>query len=225
MTDYTQEYIETLLAASHDPILILDGNYNIRKANSHFYELFGAVREQTEGRSLFEIDSKAWEVPQVRNLLSRIIPENLSAENYALELTLKDGQHSLLLNARQITDKTDDSQLIFLVLEDVTKSRKNEALVRESEIRRQESEDRFRVVADTVPIMIWMSGTDKLCYFFNKTWYDYTGRTAQLEMGTAWKQGHAACSKMVEEKPVTSMLAVAGLAALFGFVLAKKSDY
>jgi PAS domain S-box-containing protein len=189
MTDYTQEYIETLLAASHDPILILDGNYHIRKANSHFYEMFGAIQDETEGRALFEIDNKTWDIPEVRNLLSRILPENLGAENYELELSLKDGKHSLLLNARQIDDKAEHSQLIFLVIEDTTKNKKNEALVLESETRRQESEDLFRVVANSVPVMIWMSGIDKLCYFFNKNWFDFTGRTPKQEHGNGWTQG------------------------------------
>ena len=58
-----------------------------------------------------------------------------------------------------------------------------------------------------------------------KKHYRQLKNASQETAASAWKQGHTACSKMVEEKPVTSMLAVAGLAALFGFVLAKKSDY
>ncbi len=186
MTDYTQEYIETLLAASHDAILILDGNYQIRKANSHFYENFGGQPELTEGQLLFDINNKTWDVPEVKNLLSRILPENLGAENYELELQFKDGHHSLLLNARQITDKTNGNELIFLVIEDTTDSKKNHARMRESEIRRQESEDLFRVVTDSAPVMIWMSGPDKQCYFFNKNWLNFTGRPLEAEKGDGW---------------------------------------
>ena len=51
------------------------------------------------------------------------------------------------------------------------------------------SEERFRIMADTAPVMIWMSGTDKLCTFFNKTWLDFTGRPLEAEFGNGWTEG------------------------------------
>jgi PAS domain S-box-containing protein len=53
----------------------------------------------------------------------------------------------------------------------------------------RESEERFRLVADTAPALIWMSGTDKLCTFFNKGWLDFTGRSIDLEIGNGWAEG------------------------------------
>ena len=53
----------------------------------------------------------------------------------------------------------------------------------------QESEARFRAVADTAPVLIWMSGTDKLCSFFNQGWLDFTGRTLEQELGNGWAEG------------------------------------
>jgi diguanylate cyclase (GGDEF)-like protein/PAS domain S-box-containing protein len=53
----------------------------------------------------------------------------------------------------------------------------------------RESEKRFRVIADAAPIMIWMSGTDKLCNFFNKGWLEFTGRNMEQAGGDGWSSG------------------------------------
>jgi PAS domain S-box-containing protein len=52
----------------------------------------------------------------------------------------------------------------------------------------QESEQRFRVITDASPIMVWLSGTDKLCYYFNKGWLDFVGRTLEQESGNGWAE-------------------------------------
>jgi PAS domain S-box-containing protein len=50
----------------------------------------------------------------------------------------------------------------------------------------RESEERFRLVANTAPVMIWMSGPDKMCNYFNQTWLDFTGRSIEEELGDGW---------------------------------------
>jgi PAS domain S-box-containing protein len=67
-------------------------------------------------------------------------------------------------------------------------------LINATELEREdlgwrESEQRFRLVANTAPVMIWMSGTDKLCNYFNEPWLHFTGRTLDAELGNGWADG------------------------------------
>src|SRR5881296_964757 len=62
-------------------------------------------------------------------------------------------------------------------------------LRKQAEDALRESEERFRAVANAAPVMIWMSGTDKACTFFNKGWLDFTGRKLEQELGNGWADG------------------------------------
>jgi len=97
-----------------------------------------------------------------------------------------------------VRDRTKDLECANVQLE-------QEVLERiQTEKALRESEERFRHIADTAPIMIWMSGPDRLRTYFNARWLQYTGRTIQEQQGHGWTDGiHAEdvdrCLKAYEE--------------------------
>jgi PAS domain S-box-containing protein len=99
-------------------------------------------------------------------------------------ILLPDGaERWVLAKGRTVADpgRDRDERRMGVVLEITERKRAEEKL--------RESEDRFRTMANAAPVMIWMSGTDKLCTFFNKGWLDFTGRSLVLELGNGWAEG------------------------------------
>jgi PAS domain S-box-containing protein len=65
---------------------------------------------------------------------------------------------------------------------DITEHKRAEATLRESEAR-------FRTMADSAPVMIWVSEMDMRCTFFNQPWLEFTGRTQEQELVAGWAEG------------------------------------
>ena len=77
---------------------------------------------------------------------------------------------------------------LYLVAILAEQKKKDESL-REAERSLGESERRFQTMADAAPVLIWVSGEDKLPTYFNKAWLEFTGRSMEQELGNGWKEG------------------------------------
>jgi PAS domain S-box-containing protein len=82
---------------------------------------------------------------------------------------------------------------ISLLIEELHRSRRRvQAAAQERLLHQQElseSEERFRIMADSAPVFVWMSGEDRLCDWFNRPWLEFRGRTLEEEVGHGWEEG------------------------------------
>jgi PAS domain S-box-containing protein len=103
-----------------------------------------------------------------------------------------DGAISFISTKRRVTwtkDLLNRVRVLGEVFWNALQRRRSMHALLASQVVLRESEERFRLVADTAPVLIWMSGTDKLCTFFNQGWLSFTGRSMQQELGEGWVIG------------------------------------
>jgi len=114
-------YMKTLVDVARESFLILDSSLMVLEANPTFYHSFKVTPKETENIVLYKLGNGQWNIPELRSLLEKILPEKKEVRDYAVTHTFETiGEKTILLNARRI----DSSQLIILAMEDIT-SKKN----------------------------------------------------------------------------------------------------
>jgi two-component sensor histidine kinase len=119
-----QGIVDTL----EESLLVLDHSSCVLTANRGFYETFRVSRDDTVGRNLFDLGNGQWNIPELRRLVSEIIPRSAAVVGY--EVTAKFptiGQRTMLVSARRLVHPDNNSTSILMLFEDVTDSRKSEA--------------------------------------------------------------------------------------------------
>jgi two-component system CheB/CheR fusion protein len=116
------ELAQSIVQTVRDPLVVLDGEMRVVSANQAFYRTFKATKEKTEGKVVYELGDREWDIPQLRRLLERILPERASFSDFRVEHRFPViGPRVILLNARKIVDPLrKEVNLILLSMEDVT---------------------------------------------------------------------------------------------------------
>ena len=130
--DYSEEIIATL----REPFLVLDKGLRVVTANAAFYRAFDTRGEETVGRSLYELGSGQWNIPDLQTLLADAIPEAIAVHDFEVEQDFPTiGRRSMLLNARRLPSMGGHSDLVLLAIEDITERRRSDAALQDSELR------------------------------------------------------------------------------------------
>lgn len=129
-----KEFAEMIVDTVRDGLLVLDLDLRVQAANESFYRMFDVSPGEIEGRLIYELNGGRWDIPELRESLERILPENKVFNDVEVEQDFDEtGPRVMVLNARQL----DDHEMILLAIDDVTERRS-------SERRLLESEDRYR---------------------------------------------------------------------------------
>ena len=130
----SREYAENIVETMREPLVVLDSDLKILTANHSFYKTFKVTPEKTLGNFIYDLGDRQWDIPKLRVLIEDILPGATVFNDYEVEHDFPDiGQKFILLNAREIVREGIGSQIILLVMEDVTERKQAEARLRVSE--------------------------------------------------------------------------------------------
>jgi two-component sensor histidine kinase len=119
-----QGIIDTL----EEPLLVVDQAGCVLTGNRGFFETFRARRDDTVGGSLFALGDGQWDIPELRRLLSDIIPKSAAIIHYEVNADFPTiGPRTMLVSARRLVHPDNNSTSILILFEDVTDSRRGEA--------------------------------------------------------------------------------------------------
>ena len=129
---------EDIIETVREPLLVLDSDLRVLKANLSFYTSFKVTPEETIGQLIYDLGNRQWDIPKLRTLLEEILPKDNKFDNYEVEHVFSSiGHKVMLLNARRISQEEIGSQMILLAIEDITEQMR---LQRELAARTQDAE-------------------------------------------------------------------------------------
>jgi two-component sensor histidine kinase len=145
---------QAIVNTVREPLLVLDKDLRVLAASRSFYLTFKVDRADTHGRLLYALGDGQWDIPSLRLLLEKIVPEHGVMNDYEVEDKFPDiGKRTMLLNARKVFYEGNSHTTLLLAIEDVTARRalererehlllKQDALLREKDVLLEELQHR-----------------------------------------------------------------------------------
>ena len=130
-----------------EPLVVLGQDLRVIAASQSFYLKFKVKADDTLGKLLYDLGDGQWDIPKLRLLLGKILPEQGAMENYEVEHDFPSiGRRTMLLNARKVLSEAGTASTILLGIEDVTEKRilenEKDDLIRQKQVLLEELEHR-----------------------------------------------------------------------------------
>ena len=125
------DYAEAIVQTTPSPLLVLDASLHVMKANDAFYQSFKTRAEDTEGRYLYDLGDKDWDIAGLHEALKRVLPEDGRFRNFEVRHAFKGlGEKILLLGARRLRGGKSRPEMVLLSIEDDTQRKRVEEELR-----------------------------------------------------------------------------------------------
>ena len=170
-----------IVESSDDAIISKNLDGIISSWNKSAQRLFGYSENEAVGQPITMLIPR--ELQHEEDDILRRLKAGERIEHYETVRVTKTGEKfKVSLTISPLKDSTGRVFGFSKIARDITERMRAEQTLRESE-------ERFRLVANSAPSLIWMAGTDKLCIFFNQGWLNFTGRSMEEELGDGWVSG------------------------------------
>ena len=153
--DELNTFTENIFDTVREPLLAIDKDLRVIKASRSFYNFFKVTAGDTIGNLIYELGNHQWDIPKLKELLEKIIPEKNSFDNYEVEHNFSTiGKRVMLLNARQVKRAFGKEKIILLAIEDITERKGKEDTLVETHSTTSSS---LNLLLDLMqaPIIIW----------------------------------------------------------------------
>jgi two-component system, chemotaxis family, CheB/CheR fusion protein len=116
-----RDYAEAVLRTTRDPLLVLRADLTVDSVNEAFYKTFKLEPDEIKGRLIYELGSRQWDIPGLRQLLEEVIPRDSCFNDFEVTHEFPGlGLRVMLLNARRLDSHEGGQERILLGVEDVT---------------------------------------------------------------------------------------------------------
>jgi two-component system CheB/CheR fusion protein len=137
--ELARAYADVIVESMREPLLVLEGDLKIVRANRAFYADFKTRREDTEGHFLYELGTVEGNTPRLREKLQAVLTRSEAVNDLELEFTLPLSDRRLMsLSARKIPAADERGELILLALDDITERAADADTLRETSRRKDE---------------------------------------------------------------------------------------